>query len=263
MAVIGPYFGICPRCHCKFSRNHTYGSMECQTYCTEECRIRFNAAKKYHDNRVGKVAFVCNDCKLPVVYKSQSGRNPEAPFCRECKIKHRIIAKSEAREPTVRQCKHCGSNFVSKSGAWTYCSETCSVVGKRNTNRRTAREKSKLPEIAAAISARKILRRCLYLTQQEKAGRTLDVLGYTAEDLRTRIEFQFQPGMSWENRSDWHIDHKKPVTAFIRQGIKDPRTINSLCNLKPMWASENISKGDSWNGRRASNDNLKQYQQAA
>ncbi|AUR92528.1 hypothetical protein NVP1173O_52 [Vibrio phage 1.173.O._10N.261.55.A11] len=67
--------------------------------------------------------------------------------------------------------------------------------------------------------------------------------GYTYEQLVTRIEFQFKDGMSWDNRSEWHIDHKKPITRFLGQGITDPKIINALSNLQPMWASENLSKG--------------------
>lgn len=67
--------------------------------------------------------------------------------------------------------------------------------------------------------------------------------GYTFEQLVTRIEFQFKDGMSWDNRSEWHIDHKKPISRFLEQGITDPKIVNALSNLQPMWASENRSKG--------------------
>lgn len=67
--------------------------------------------------------------------------------------------------------------------------------------------------------------------------------GYTFEQLVARIEFQFKDGMSWENRSEWHIDHRKPISRFLEQGITDPKIVNALSNLRPMWASENLSKG--------------------
>lgn len=67
--------------------------------------------------------------------------------------------------------------------------------------------------------------------------------GYTFEQLKQRIEFQFKDGMSWDNRSEWHIDHRKPISRFLDQGVTDPKIINALSNLQPMWASENLSKG--------------------
>lgn len=81
-----------------------------------------------------------------------------------------------------------------------------------------------------------------------KGGRekTEALLGYTNEQLEQRIEFNFKDGMSWENRSEWHIDHKKPISRFIKQGITDPKIINALSNLQPLWAKDNLSKGASF-----------------
>lgn len=78
-----------------------------------------------------------------------------------------------------------------------------------------------------------------------KCGRT-DVErlhGYTYEQLKLHIESQFVDGMSWENRSEWHIDHIKPISVFIREGVTDPKIINALSNLQPLWAFDNLSKG--------------------
>ena len=78
-----------------------------------------------------------------------------------------------------------------------------------------------------------------------KGGRAKQeaVHGYTYEDLTQHLESQFKDGMSWENRSEWHIDHIKPIKAFLDEGITDPAIINALDNLQPLWAHENRSKG--------------------
>ena len=78
-----------------------------------------------------------------------------------------------------------------------------------------------------------------------KGGRAKaeEIHGYTLQDLRRHIESRFKDGMSWDNRSDWHIDHIKPISAFIKEGITDPAIINALDNLQPLWANENLSKG--------------------
>jgi len=70
-----------------------------------------------------------------------------------------------------------------------------------------------------------------------------ELFGYTIDQLAQRIECQFKDGMSWENRSEWHIDHKKPVARFIKQGITEPKIINALSNLQPLWAKDNVKKG--------------------
>ena len=70
--------------------------------------------------------------------------------------------------------------------------------------------------------------------------------GYTYEQLKHHIESQFKEGMSWDNRSEWHIDHIKPVSVFIKEGVTDPAIINALSNLQPLWAHENLSKSAKW-----------------
>ena len=70
------------------------------------------------------------------------------------------------------------------------------------------------------------------------------LVGYTVDDLMAHLEKLFQPGMTWENYGEWHIDHKIPVTAF---NFTDPKHIDftrcwALKNLQPMWAKENNKK---------------------
>lgn len=91
-----------------------------------------------------------------------------------------------------------------------------------------------------------MLKRLLGATGLKKTKATYILLGYGPQDLIQKLECQFKPGMSWENRELWHIDHRKPIKAFLDQGQFNPRVINALCNLRPMWAKDNISKGAKW-----------------
>lgn len=99
------------------------------------------------------------------------------------------------------------------------------------------------PTFKMYLSARRILQRALGVAGQKKYKRTTDYLPYTTEDLVLHLESQFQEGMSWDNYGEWHIDHIKPIKAFIDEGVTDPAIINALDNLQPLWASENMSKG--------------------
>ena len=77
------------------------------------------------------------------------------------------------------------------------------------------------------------LRRCLI----GRGGKAAD-----AVRLRQRIEMNFRDGMSWDNYGEWHIDHRIPVVVMRARG-RDPEQINCLANLRPMWATDNLSKG--------------------
>lgn len=76
-------------------------------------------------------------------------------------------------------------------------------------------------------------------------GRKLEaVLGYSIAELKRHLERQFTQGMSWDNWSDWHIDHIVPVTAFQFTNYDDPefRACWALTNLRPLWKEENRQK---------------------
>lgn len=116
---------------------------------------------------------------------------------------------------------------------------------------------------AIGVILRSMLSRALGMSKTSKdSKRSFELLGYTTLKLKLRIECQFRAGMSWENHGEWHIDHRKPVAAFIEQGITEPATIHSLCNLQPLWAEENLSKSATW-PLVAANDNQKRDKDAA
>lgn len=96
------------------------------------------------------------------------------------------------------------------------------------------------------LALEKWMRNILYRTEQQgftrQSVKTVDELGYSPKQLIERIECQFKDGMSWENRSDWHIDHKKPISKFIKG--TSAKTINMLCNLQPIWAKDNLKKNN-------------------
>lgn len=91
------------------------------------------------------------------------------------------------------------------------------------------------------------LRKCL----KSKNGKSsYSVVGYGYEELKKHLESLFKDGMSWDNygQRGWHVDHIKPISAFLREGVSDPRIINALSNLQPMWGTENQSKGGRYDG---------------
>jgi hypothetical protein len=92
------------------------------------------------------------------------------------------------------------------------------------------------------IAWRTVLQNTIKRIGTKKENSTLEILGYSADDLKKHIESLFLVGMSWNNWGYWHIDHKYPVSKFNKE---TPMSIvNSLYNLQPLWASDNLSKGN-------------------
>jgi hypothetical protein len=79
-----------------------------------------------------------------------------------------------------------------------------------------------------------------------KSAKTMDLIGCTTKDLCAHIQSQFVDGMTWENagRYGWHIDHIIPCAAFDLTDPKQQRMCFHYTNLRPLWGSENMNKGD-------------------
>jgi len=71
------------------------------------------------------------------------------------------------------------------------------------------------------------------------------LVGFTLNQLIAHLESLFRPGMTWENRKEWHIDHIKPLALFDFETPKDTQFKEAwaLKNLQPLWAKDNLSKG--------------------
>ena len=82
------------------------------------------------------------------------------------------------------------------------------------------------------------------IKNNQKTGSAVRDLGCTTAELKEHLEDQFQPGMSWNNYGEWHIDHIKPLNAFNLENRKELLEACHYTNLQPMWGSENISKGN-------------------
>lgn len=80
----------------------------------------------------------------------------------------------------------------------------------------------------------------------KKAGKFWDLVGCTAGELREHIESQFKSGMCWGNRHLWHIDHIRPCASFDMSDPAQQAQCFHYLNLQPLWADENLKKGDSW-----------------
>ena len=75
-----------------------------------------------------------------------------------------------------------------------------------------------------------------------KRNKTREILGCSWEEFKIHIESQFRTGMTWENRSEWHIDHRIPLATAKTE--EDVIRLNHYTNLQPLWAKDNLLKSD-------------------
>lgn len=92
---------------------------------------------------------------------------------------------------------------------------------------------------------KKILSGRIYkaISRGHKSASSVKLLGCSIPQLQVHLESQFQPGMSWDNYGDWHIDHRLPCASFDLSNPDEQRVCFHHSNLQPLWAADNLSKG--------------------
>ena len=125
-------------------------------------------------------------------------------------------------------CKVCGGSQICEHGKFRFICEICDPHG-HILNRMKVR-----------------LRTALTDQNVKKEDRVMDLVGCTVEELHKHLESMFIDGMSWDNVSEWHIDHRRPCASFDLRKEEDRIMCFHYTNLQPMWAKENLSKSDNF-----------------
>ncbi len=94
-----------------------------------------------------------------------------------------------------------------------------------------------------------LIRIKLKLRLKNKKSKSINnILPWTIDELIKHLEKLFKPGMSWKNYGfyGWHIDHIIPDSSFHYTSVEDEEFQKcwALENLQPMWAEENLKKGN-------------------
>lgn len=143
------------------------------------------------------------------------------------------------------RCKKCQSEFTTQRTRLVSEIKRSSIEGRRYTADWLREKRKSSPEWRISDHMRTMIHRAL---GKKKAGRSWRTfVDYTLEELMTHLERQFLPGMSWENKGKWHIDHIVPRSSFEYESPDDPafKQAWALTNLRPIWANDNIRKNAS------------------
>lgn len=72
--------------------------------------------------------------------------------------------------------------------------------------------------------------------------KSTEILGCSIPFLISHLSSKFKKGMTLENHGKWHIDHIIPLSSAKTK--KDVIRLNHYTNLQPLWAKDNILKGN-------------------
>jgi hypothetical protein len=114
------------------------------------------------------------------------------------------------------------------------------IANRHRYNARAKFRRDTEPLYRCSKNIRDLVSRCFRERGYTKKTKTAQILGCSFEEFKTHLEARFLPGMSWENRGKWHIDHIMPVS--MAKTYDEIVRLNHYRNLRPLWAFDNQSK---------------------
>jgi hypothetical protein len=198
-----------------------------ETKICSKCKIEKDLSEFGRDSsRKNGISYLC---KLCLIEKSRSykKRNKE-------KV---LISYSRYRENNKEKMKLSRNEYIIKNKD--------KITKYRTFYSDKRRKESNVVRISENIRRR--INVFLKSKNFRKNNNTFQVVGCTPEFLKEYLESKFTEGMSWDNYGyyGWHIDHIIPLSL-----AKDEKEIYKFChytNLQPLWALENLSKGNKIN----------------
>ena len=112
------------------------------------------------------------------------------------------------------------------------------------SNREISAMRKRLPLNRIKMSMRTRVSSYCKKIQVDKNFKTMDALGCTSQEFKQHLESKFTDGMSWENYPKWHVDHIKPISLATTE--QEAIELSHYTNLQPLWAADNLSKGNKY-----------------
>jgi hypothetical protein len=216
-----------------------------KTKICSKCKIDKDTCEFYNEkNKKNGLSTYCKLCtinKNKEYYKNnrdiilENTKEYRSKYYKEYRLKNKI--KESIRQKNYRENNL--EKVVMSQKLWRENNPDKSKLSYQKSKQKN-KEKFKKNNIHI-ITWRSLLNNSLKRFNTKKENNTIELLGYSAYDLKEHLESKFLEGMSWDNRNEWHIDHIKPVSSFDKN--EKMSVVNSLENLQPLWAKDNLTKG--------------------
>lgn len=218
------HFNNCKVCSALFKKR-TWNSSVCSSDC-RQLKEKSAQALWYYKNKESENA---KAKKRSSLYSKEELKNTQR---RSRKKLGKAILLNKG-------CFICKKIFMPKSHNSKTCSSVCALVQDRLRN--NAYTKNKYKNDINYKLAHNLRNR---LSKVINCGSAVDNLGCTICELKTHLETQFQTGMTWDNYGKWHVDHIKPLSRFNLQNMVEFNKACHYANLQPLWAKDNLIKGN-------------------
>lgn len=238
--------------------------------CTQKAKGVKNPGPKRcyidYDEKIRECAMCHKILSFSAFHNNSRAKSKHCSTCKEC-LRLKIESKSRRSyidyENKIRECSKCHELLAfkefhksskSKSGVASVCIKCVKIYEnteevKRIRNNYVRERKSKDIQYKLRIILRGRLGSAL--KNKVKTGSAVKDLGCSIDYFKEHLENKFyrretNEMMSWDNygRKGWHIDHFLPLVSF---DLTDREQLKRAChytNLQPLWAEDNMTKGD-------------------
>jgi hypothetical protein len=186
---------------------------------------------------------VCSKCGIEKPYSDyflkKSCVGGVNSYCKKCHLEKKQLWRKNNPEQYKKQIKDYWGKVkvvqTEKKKVWIN-------NNREKYNSYWTNRKKQEPEFKLLVNMRSRLSGYLKTLNITKKNKTFEIVGCSPQFLKEHLEKQFVDGMTWENRNEWHIDHKTPLSS-----AKTEEELYKLChytNLQPLWAEENLKKSN-------------------
>ena len=223
----------------------------CSTNCAKKAQKEINkiAQKKYRESKQGKEK---NKNYQKKYYSIEENRQKRRENTRKYLKSNKGLLKK--REISKKQYLKFRDKYLDKNKKWAEENKERHKKMKSDYRKteiykfKRAQWEKKEREINPRFKLERNIRSRLYhflkRHQMKKKTKTFKYIGCTPSELKIYLEKKFKPGMNWQNYGKWHIDHVKPLSMFDITNEKELYVACNFKNLQPMWALENVTKGN-------------------
>ena len=161
---------------------------------------------------------------------------------------HRKKARSQQKDQATKKARSQQKDQDTKQEKARKYAALYYALHSKEINKLTTQRQNRRYKEDPLYRLKKVMRtqchktvKCLALGK--KPLQTFEWVGCSPEELKAHLESLFTEGMSWENYGEWHADHIRPISSF---SLTEWKQVNHYTNLQPLWAEDNLKKGDKW-----------------
>lgn len=194
----------------------------------------------------------CNSIKsLELFHNNRSTKDGKSCYCKECMKNHvrkynrdnrELINLKQSTEEHLKYRRFLyqqnREKILEQKKIWCKNNRNKINIYKREYKRIKVKTD---PLYHTEIKLRERIRQAFKRTSYCKSNGTTVILGCDYFTAFNYLESLFKENMSWDNRSEWHIDHIVPLSSATTE-----EELIKLChytNLQPLWAEDNLKKG--------------------